>query len=180
MGKGCEARIDSSNRCLCGGAPLKRIICIPLVCALAFGFMSPGASLSFGETEKDSFEAQQTYREYVRAWKLKDIAALENVISDDYMAVDFHGNVSDKENEITTAKADADWTSITVDEIHTRVFGKTAIASGFISAQGKTTDGNIFSAKVRFLGVLVKRDTAWQLVATQSTSFKPPPASQQF
>lgn len=58
--------------------------------------MSPGPSPSFGEIEKDSFEAQQAYRGYVEAWKLKDIAALENVISDDYMAVDFHGKVSDK------------------------------------------------------------------------------------
>jgi len=130
-----------------------------------------------GEIEKDNFEAQQAYRDYVEAWKLKDIAALENVISGDYMAVDFHGKVSDKKNEIATAKADAEWTSMTVEEIHTRIFGKTAIASGFISAQGKTKDGNIVSAKVRFLGVLVKQDTAWQLVATQSTSFKPVPAS---
>jgi ketosteroid isomerase-like protein len=129
-----------------------------------------------GELEKDNVEAQQAYRDYVEAWKLKDITALENVISADYMAVDFHGKVSGKENEIATAKADAEWTSMTVEEIHTRIFGKTAIASGFISAQGKSKDGNIVSAKVRFLGVLIKQGTAWRLVATQSTSFKPVPA----
>jgi len=93
------------------------------------------------------------------------------------MAVDFHGKVSGKKNEIATAKADAEWTSMTVEEIHTRTYGKTAIASGFISAQGRTKDGTIFSAKVRFLGVLVKQDTAWRLIATQSTSFKAVPAS---
>lgn len=139
--------------------------------------MSLAPSSSLGEIDKDNFEAQQAYRRYVEAWKLKDIAALETVICGDYMAVDFHGNVSNKENEIATAKADAEWTLMTVDEIHTRTFGKTAIASGFISAQGKTKVGNIISAKVRFLGVLVKHDTAWQLVATQSASFKPVPAS---
>jgi ketosteroid isomerase-like protein len=148
-----------------------------LVCTLAGGFMSARPSPLLGELEKDNLEAQQAYRNYIEAWKLKDIAALENVISGDYMAVDFHGKVSDKENEIATAKEDSEWTSMTVEEIQTRIFGKTAIASGFISAQGKTKDGNIFSAKVRFLGVLVKQDTAWQLVATQSTSFKPVPPS---
>lgn len=127
--------------------------------------------------DKDNFEAQRAYRDYVEAWKLKDVTALKNVISGDYMAVDFHGKVSDKGNEIATAQADAEWTSMTVEEIHTRIFGKTAIASGFISAQGKTKDGNVFSAKVRFLGVLVKQDKVWQLVATQSTSFKPVPVS---
>ena len=53
------------------------------------------------------------------------------------MAVDFHGKVSDKENEIATAKGDAEWTSMTVEEIHTRIFGKTAIASGFIYGSRK-------------------------------------------
>lgn len=148
-----------------------------LVYTFAVGLMSLQPSLSLSEIEKDNLEAQQTYREYVEAWKLKDIAALQNLISGDYMAVDFHGKVSDKENEITTAKADAEWTSMTVEEIHTQIFGKTAIASGFISAQGKKKNGSIFGAKVRFLGVLVKQDTAWQLVATQSTSFNPVPAS---
>ena len=162
----------------------KYLVTMMLVCAnilalagtFAVGFMSLRPSPALGEFEKDNLEAQQAYRDYVEAWKLKDIAVLEKVISGDYMAVDFHGKVSDKENEIATAKADAEWTSMTVEEIHTRIFGKTAIASGFISAQGKTKDGNIVSAKVRFLGVLIKQGTAWRLVATQSTSFKPVPA----
>jgi ketosteroid isomerase-like protein len=156
---------------------LKRITFITLVCTLAVGFLPPRASTSFREIDKDNDEVQQAYRAYVTAWKLKDIAALRNVISDDYMAIDFEGKVSNKENEIATAKADPEWISMTVDEIHTRKFGDTAIASGFISAQGKKKDGNIFSAKVRFLAALVKRDRIWQLVATQSTSFKPVPAS---
>jgi len=127
--------------------------------------------------DKDDDEVQQAYRAYVTAWKLKDIAALRNVISDDYIALNFDGKLSDKENEIATAKADPEWISMTVDEIHTRIFGNTAIASGFISAEGKRKDGNIFSAKVRFLAALVKRDRIWRLVATQSASFKPVPAS---
>ena len=69
----------------------------------------------------------------MKAWKLKDIPALEETISDDYRAVNFPGKVSDKKNEIATAKENAEWASMTVDEIHTRIFGNTAIASGFIS-----------------------------------------------
>jgi uncharacterized protein (TIGR02246 family) len=157
----------------------KRITFIVLVCTLAMGFLSPRASTSLGkeDKDKDNDEVQQAYRAYVTAWKLKDIAALRNVISDDYMAVNFEGKVSDKENEIATAKADPQWISMTVDEIHTRKFGNTAIASGVISAQGIRKDGSAFSAKVRFLAALVKRDKNWQLVATQSTSFKPVPNS---
>jgi len=89
------------------------------------------------------------------------------------MAMNFESKLSDKENEIATAKADAEWISMDVDEIHARVFGSTAIASGLLSAQGKQADGTVFSAKVRFLAALVQHDGKWQLVATQSTPIKP-------
>lgn len=156
---------------------MKRVILAAFVCTLAGGFLSPRMRTSFGQIDKHDEEAQRTYRDYVKTWKRKDITTLRNLISDKYMAVNFEGKVSDKENEIATAKADAEWTSMTVDEIHTRIFGNTAIASGFISAQGKRKDGDIFDAKVRFLAALIKHDGMWQLVATQSTSFKPAPAN---
>jgi len=56
------------------------LVCVnilTLVCPFAVGFMSLRPSPSLGELEKDNFEAQQAYRDYVEAWKLKDIAALE-------------------------------------------------------------------------------------------------------
>jgi predicted lipid-binding transport protein (Tim44 family) len=152
---------------------VKRIMLAAILCTLAAGFSAAGPSASFGDADKDNEEAQQAYRDYVKAWKLKDFAALQNLISKNYMAVNFEGKVSDKQNELSTAKSDPEWISMTVDEIHTRIFGSTAIASGFISAQGKRRDRTIFTAKVRFLAALVKRGDHWQLVATQSTAFKP-------
>jgi ketosteroid isomerase-like protein len=156
---------------------MKPITVITIIFVFVQGFFSPRPSSSSSEADKNDNEVQQAYRAYVAAWKLKDITALKNLISDDYMAVNFEGKVSDKKNEIATAQEDPEWISMTVDEIHTREFANTAIASGFISAQGKEKDGSIFSAKVRFLAALVKHDRIWQLVATQSTSFKPVPAS---
>ncbi|HEY1423185.1 MAG TPA: nuclear transport factor 2 family protein [Candidatus Acidoferrum sp.] len=99
------------------------------MCTLAAGFLSPRLRISLDQTDKDDDEAQRICRDYARAWKRKEIAALRNLIADDYMAVNFEGKVSDKENEIATAKTDAQWISMTVDEIHTRIFGNTAIAS---------------------------------------------------
>ena|ERR1035438_7263670 len=113
-------------------------------------------------------------RRMFRPGRPKDIAALQNLISDDYLAVNFENRVSSKEIEIATAKNDAAWDAMNVDEIHARVFGASAIASGFISAQGKKTDGAPFTAKVRFLAVLVKQNGQWQLAATQSSALKVP------
>ena len=103
-----------------------------------------------------------------RPGRPKDIAALQNLISDDYMAVNFENTVSSKKIEIATAKNNAAWDAMNVDEIRARVFGASAIASGFISAQGKETGGAPFTAKLRFLAVLVKRNGQWQPAATQS------------
>jgi ketosteroid isomerase-like protein len=125
-------------------------------------------------SQTDNGEAvRRAYEAYVHAWKTKDIGALQRLISNEYMAMNFESKLSDKENEIVTANTDAEWILMNIDEIHTRVFGDTAIASGLLSAQGKRPDGNIFSARVRFLAALVKQDGAWQLVATQSTPIKP-------
>jgi ketosteroid isomerase-like protein len=126
---------------------------------------------AFSQTDNGQ-AVKQAYEAYVQAWKLKDIAGLQKLISDEYMAMNFESKLSDKENEIATAKTDAEWISMSVDEIHTRVFGNTGIASGILSAHGKRADGTTFSARVRFLAALVKHDGVWQLVATQSTPNK--------
>lgn len=115
---------------------------------------------------------KKAYESYVQSWKAKDLAALEQELSPDYMAVNFDGKVSTKENEIATAKTDIDWQVMTVDEIHGRVWGSAAIATGFISAQGTKPDGSRLSTRVRFLAALVKQNNRWQLVATQSASAK--------
>src|SRR6266446_10939847 len=39
---------------------------------LAVGFLSSGPSTSFSEIDKENYEAQQAYRAYVKAWRLKE------------------------------------------------------------------------------------------------------------
>ena len=124
------------------------------------------------QSRNEEEPVKEAYRAYVQAWKTKDLAALEKLISPEYMAVNSEGKLSTREIELTTAKNDNKWDAMTVDEIHARVWGDTAIASGFISAEGKKPDGTFFTAKVRFLAMLVKEDGRWQLVATQSGSIK--------
>jgi ketosteroid isomerase-like protein len=127
------------------------------------------------KTATDDPQVEQAYKAYVRAWRVKDIATLQRLISEDYMAVNFENKLSDKHNEIETAKTDADWISMEVDEIHSRRFGNSAIASGVISAAGKRPDGSVFNARVRFLAALVKdKEGSWQLVATQSAAMRSP------
>ena len=129
---------------------------------------------SWAQSRNDEESIKNAYRAYVQAWKTKDLAALKDLISPDYMAVNFEGTLNSKQTELVIAEKDNEWTAMTVDEIWTRVWQDAAIASGFISAQGKTPDGKPVDARVRFLAMLVKRGDRWQLVATQSASLKKP------
>ena len=51
---------------------------------------------------------EAAYKAHLRAWKDKDYAALDRLLSDDYKAVNFRGIVSTKANQIATAKEDHD------------------------------------------------------------------------
>lgn len=94
----------------------------------------PRPQFASSDRETDDKEVSRSYEAYVQAWKTKDIAALEKSISNDYMAVNYENRLSNKDVELATAKEDLAWNSMIVDEIHTRVFGNIAIASGLLSA----------------------------------------------
>lgn len=155
------------------GSLLAVSACLAMIPAILWS----APQFSSGDRDRADDKVSWSYRAYVQAWRTKDIAALEKLISKDYMAINYENRLSNKEVELATAKDDLAWNSMTVDEIHTRVFGNTAIASGLLSAEGKRPDGTILTAKVRFLAALVKSNGVWQIVATQSTPIKPSPRS---
>jgi ketosteroid isomerase-like protein len=151
----------------------QRMLYIFVAAVACFSLTQP---LCAQQREKEESAVQDAYKAYIQAWKTRDVAALQKIIADDYMAVNFENKVSSKEIEIATAKSDPVWNQMTVDEIHTHIVGTTAVASGFIAAQGQRPDGSVFNAKVRFLAVLVKRDGRWQLLATESAAVKQQPS----
>lgn len=121
------------------------------------------------QSEKGAVKA--AYEAYLRAWKDKDYTALNNLLSDDYQAVNFHGIVSTKANEITTAKEDRTYKTLRGHVISVAVFGDIAVASGLIEASWKDAQGNLQSSTFRFLAMLLREKGDWKLVGTQSTRF---------
>ena len=109
------------------------------VLLMFLGFASSHSASVESRTDEESIKG--AYKAYVKAWKTKDLAALKGLISPDYMAVNFEGTLSSKENELATAKSDLDWDTMTVDEIHTRAWRDAAIASGSSPRRGKNLTG---------------------------------------
>ena len=123
---------------------------------------------------KEQSAVEAAYEAYLHAWKDKDYAALDRLLSDDYKAVNFRGIVSTKANEIATAKEDRDYVEMKGDVMSVTLFGDSAVASGLIDASWKDEHGQVQQMTVRFLAVLAKQKGEWKLVATQSTRFNKP------
>jgi ketosteroid isomerase-like protein len=117
---------------------------------------------------------ETAYKAYLRAWKDKDYAALDRLLSDDYKAVNFRGIVSTKANEIATAKEDRDYADMSGNVMSVSVFADSAVVSGLIEAAWKDEQGKTQQMTVRFLAMLQKQKGEWKLVATQSTKFNKP------
>lgn len=114
------------------------------------------------------------YEAYLRAWRDKDYDALNELLSDDYQAVNFQGVISTKANEIATAKNDRTYDMMTGDVRSVAVFGESAVVSGLIEASWKDESGTIQKSTFRFLAMLQRQTGGWKLVATQSTKFHKP------
>jgi len=130
---------------------------------------SPPMQTETSVREQSVVEA--AYKAYLRAWKDKDYAALDRLLSDDYKAVNFRGVVSTKVNEIATAKEDRDYAEMKGDVMSVTLFGDSAVASGLIDASWRDEQGKTQQMTVRFLAVLRRQKGEWKLVATQSTRF---------
>ena len=133
---------------------------------------SPPMQTETSVREQSVVEA--AYKAYLRAWKDKDYAALDRLLSDDYKAVNFRGVVSTKANEIATAKEDRDYAEMEGDVMSVTLFGDSAVASGLIDASWRDEQGKTQQMTVRFLAVLRRQKGEWKLVATQSTRFNKP------
>jgi hypothetical protein len=73
---------------------------------------------------------QEAYRNYVAAWRAKDISALQKLIADDYMSVNPLGGVDTKKQELTSAKSDPPYEEMRVEDIHGYCSGRLPLSPG--------------------------------------------------
>lgn len=144
------------------------------VVALASSVFGATAQRASSLPQMDTSATEQiaveiAYKAYLRAWKDKDYAALDRLLSDDYRAVNFRGIVSTKANEIATAREDSDYADMKGNVMSVTLFGNSAVASGLIEASRKDAQGKMQQITVRFLAMFHKQKGEWKLVATQST-----------
>ena len=116
---------------------------------------------------------EQTLMQMERDWGAaeikKDYAAVERILADDWVGIDYSGNIVDKAQAIEDLKSGTSTlTSEELGPMTVRVFGNTAVVTG--SDTEKSADrGKDSSGKYVWTDVFVSRNGRWQAVASQST-----------
>jgi len=108
-------------------------------------------------------------REFGDAQPRRDIARLNQLIADDFVATVPPGKVINKAEVIAQVTSpDLEMESLVNDDIQVRIYGNVAIVTARGAARGKYK-GQDASGQFRYTRVWIKREGRWQAIAAQST-----------
>jgi ketosteroid isomerase-like protein len=111
----------------------------------------------------------QLERDWDAAFLRKDVAFIETILADDFVATYPDGSRGDKKRELElVASLDQQIDSSTVDDFIVKVNGDTAIV-WFTRVLVGPVQGKRTEIVFRFIDVFVWRGERWQCLATQST-----------
>ena len=113
---------------------------------------------------------QATERAWLNAEKNHDVAAFEEIVADDWIAISPDGKSETKAERAAEIKA-AHTTSATMGDMKVRVFGDTAVVTG-TDDEITMEDGKKSSDHYVWTDVFVKRNGQWLAVASQTAQIK--------
>jgi ketosteroid isomerase-like protein len=129
--------------------------------------------LTYGQTSiqrsKAEREVIKANEEFDKAIVLRDAAAYERILADDFVFTSFDGTVTNKAQEVAKVKSgDLKFESGKSDDIKIKIYGKTAVLTGRFTAKGNR-NGKDFTFTERYTAVFVKRKGRWQMVAEHAS-----------
>jgi ketosteroid isomerase-like protein len=99
----------------------------------------------------------------------KDAAALNRILADDWMGIDFEGTLLTKPQALAGIDSGSGSLESTVlGDMKVRIYGTTAIVTG-TDTEKSEYHGKDSSGKYLWTDVFVLRDGRWQAVSSQST-----------
>ena len=104
----------------------------------------------------------------VQAGVRKDVEAIAAATAEEYLQIDFDGNIRDKTSAMQRIKSAFQLQSNSLDEMVIRIFGNTAVVTARSTPKG-TLNGNDFGQPLRYSRVYMKRGGRWQVVMFQMT-----------
>ncbi len=99
----------------------------------------------------------------------KDVGALDQLLSPQFVTVDYDGSISTKQEFLANVKSeDVSPAQITNEQQTVHVFGDCAVVNGIYREKG-LNKGKPYNRRGRFTDTWIKTNDTWQCVASQST-----------
>lgn len=138
-------------------------VCLLLAAAVALPGQAPNDNTSVEKT------LIQMEHDWSQADTRKDTAALDRILADDWIGIDFEGTVLTKPQALRGIGSDSGSLESTVlSDIKVRVYGDAAVLTG-TDTEKSEYHGKDSSGKYLWTDVFVRRDGRWQAVSSQST-----------
>ena len=138
-------------------------------CALAAAWALTASAGQNRPVRSDQQILIQLERDWDTAFRAKDLAFLERVLADEFVATYGDGSLGNKARELTLAKEfNKQVDSSTQDEFSVKIYGDTAIV-WFRQTLTGPSKGQLLEVVYRYVDVFVLRDGRWQCVTSQST-----------
>ena len=151
---------------------MKRIIphTVISVALLSFAFGQSAIAQESGSSTSEQ-EVRQAIEKYRTALLRRDVAALEQIWTDDYFFVNAAGEMLSKAQRLANLKSGTTTLeSINEEEdLKVRIHQNTAVATSRVTIKGQYS-GQPTSGQYRSIHIWVKGLTGWQLVANQLTA----------
>ena len=139
-----------------------------LLAAAGPGATTAGAEAKPSKTEKALFQLEEDLcNGYVR-----DFAAVERILADDYVLIVGELPARTKADELNDLKSGVMKASLlTVEDMKARVYGEAAVVIGFYTIKA-TLHGQDHSGRHRFTDTFIRLKGQWRLVSTHASLVK--------
>lgn len=146
-------------------------------------FITAAAALAFGQTKAEKLveEIKKMDRQWqVESYSSKDLKDYDRIVSEDFLITGANGKTLTKaEKRASVVKDYTDPATVAPDAVfkiddashRIRLFGNTAISSGFI-IEKYVWKGTQINGRVYFTCTYLKRNGKWQVVAAHYTNIK--------
>ncbi|HXS06203.1 MAG TPA: nuclear transport factor 2 family protein [Rhizomicrobium sp.] len=139
--------------------------------ALLALIMGAGVAKTFAQEPDDQAKAEvtQTEKEWREAWVKGDPVALDRIHADDYLSINYLGQISTKAQVMADVRAGAfKYESMEHKDVVMRVYGNVVIVNGRTINKGHRQQRDV-SGEFSYTRVYVKLDGRWQAELSQYT-----------
>ena len=145
---------------------LAAMSCLAAACAHGGAMTSKAASAPRGRVEQTIARVE---REWTDAIARKDVATIDRIVADDFVATQSNGQRLTKAAHIAEVKGGIyDVSSVRLDDVGVRVLGDVAIVT-YTQVEKSRYQGRDNSGRYLYTDVFAKRRAGWQVVAEHAS-----------